>query len=77
MPKFNSKTIKAGVESEMAKWRGRSRVAKTSNFIAYGKIKSALTLMEKKGTKQELNNLSSFIGGGFCFILVKYKVKFL
>lgn len=65
MPKFNSKMIKSGVESEIAKWRGRSRVSKTSNFIAYGKIKSALVQMEKKGNKQELNQLASFLGKEF------------
>ena len=63
MPKFNPKMIKSGVEAEMAKWRGRSRVSKTSNHIAYGKIKSALVLMEKKGSKQEQNQLISFLGG--------------
>ena len=57
--------ITSGVEAEMTKWRGRSRVSKTSNHIAYGKIKSALNLMEKKGSKQEQNKLASYIGGWF------------
>ena len=62
MPKFNPKTIRNSIECEMTKWRGRSRVTKTSNFITYGKIKAGLLAMEKKGSKQEINQLSSYIG---------------
>ena len=65
MPKFNSKMIKSGVEAELTKWRGRSRVSKTSNHISYGKIKAGLVQMEKKGNKQELNQLASYIGRQF------------
>lgn len=73
MPKFNAKSIRAGVESEMTKWRGRSRVSKTSNFIAYGKIKAALVQMEKKGNKQDLNQLASFLGEQFSQLFFKNK----
>ena len=78
MPKFNPKMIQSGVEAEMAKWRGRSRIAKNSNFIAYGKIKSALDQMEKKGNKQQLNNLASFIGKQFVllFAIIKWKTSY-
>ena len=57
--------IKSGIESEFTKWRGRSRVSKTSNHISYGKIKSALVQLEKKGTKQEINQLTTYIGREF------------
>lgn len=63
MPKFNAKTIKSSIETELTKWRGRSRVCKTSNHISYGKIKSALLALEKRGNKQELNQTSTYIGG--------------
>ena len=62
MPKNNSKNLMAQIRGELGKWRGRSRVQKTSAHISYGKIKSALHSLEKIQSKDELNLIAREIG---------------
>ena len=52
----------AQIRGELGKWRGRSRVQKTSAHISYGKIKSALHSLEKIQSKEELNLIAREIG---------------
>ena len=62
MPKINSKNLMNQIRAELGKWRGRSRVQKTSAHISYGKIKSSLHHLEKIQSKDELNLIAQEIG---------------
>ena len=62
MPKANSKNLLNQIRGELGKWRGRSRVQKTSAHISYGKIKSGLHALEKLQSKEELNLIANEIG---------------
>ena len=62
MPRNNSKNLTNQIRAELGKWRGRSRVQKTSAHISYGKIKSNLHALEKLQTKEELNIIAQEIG---------------
>ena len=62
MPRTNSKNLITQIRAELSKWRGRSRVQKTSAHISYGKIKSALHSLEKVQSKEELNLVAQEIG---------------
>lgn len=62
MPRTNSKNLTNQIRAELGKWRGRSRVQKTSAHISYGKIKSNLHALEKIQTKEELNIIAQEIG---------------
>ena len=65
MPKINSKNLMNQIRAELGKWRGRSRVQKTSAHISYGKIKSSLHQLEKIQSKEELNLIAQEIGKTF------------
>ena len=62
MPRNNTKNLMNQIRAELGKWRGRSRVQKTSAHISYGKIKSALHALEKIQSKEELNLIAQEIG---------------
>ena len=62
MPRTNAKNLTNQIRAELGKWRGRSRVQKTSAHISYGKIKSNLHALEKLQTKEELNIIAQEIG---------------
>ena len=69
MPKNNSKNLMNQIRAELGKWRGKSRIHKTSAHICYGKIKSALHSLEKIQTKDELNLIAREIGN-FIYIII-------
>ena len=62
MPKTNASKMANQVRAEIGKWRGRSRVTKNSNLLAYTKLKSHLKNLEKEVTKEKLSDIANEIG---------------
>ena len=62
MPKTQGNKLVAQLRAQIAKWRGRSRVTKNSNNLAYLKIKSTFAALQKEISKDKLQNLATELG---------------